>query len=290
MDFKKGTHHQITMERLPAEEGGNELGVTISTRSAEANREYRLEVNPQRLVFVYLLEGHARLTSGRHTTQANSGEFVCFAAEKAPVALRFISESGSKVLVLQLDPAAPLFAALTGKAAFSYGAANALSGPLARLVHHCLAAKANTGEYLTGLGATYQALKSCELAVLFLEACIQETFPDKRRNPALSVDKMRQIEQYMRSAPEQDFTLKTLAAHIGSNVTFVKTNFKKVYGQSAFALLTQIRMEKALDLLTHSPLSVEAVALEVGYRHGTHFSAAFKRYYGTLPKKIKSHR
>jgi AraC-like DNA-binding protein len=45
----------------------------------------------------------------------------------------------------------------------------------------------------------------------------------------------------------------------------------------------KLRMEKALELIESGENSILQVALSVGYSNPSHFSAAFKRFYGRLP-------
>ncbi|GAB3894379.1 helix-turn-helix transcriptional regulator [Spirosoma agri] len=56
---------------------------------------------------------------------------------------------------------------------------------------------------------------------------------------------------------------------------------------TVFGYLNQFKMEKAKDLLTAGQTKISAIARSLGYKHATHFTAAFKKYFGFLPHKIK---
>ena len=54
-----------------------------------------------------------------------------------------------------------------------------------------------------------------------------------------------------------------------------------------FEWLRQQRMERAKHLLVHSSLSVQQVALEVGYEDQANFSTAYKRCYSVPPHRYR---
>ncbi|MNT78841.1 Helix-turn-helix domain protein [compost metagenome] len=47
-------------------------------------------------------------------------------------------------------------------------------------------------------------------------------------------------------------------------------------------------MEKARSILLAKDITVAEIAKKVGYKHATHFTSAFKKYFGYLPNKIKA--
>ena len=47
-------------------------------------------------------------------------------------------------------------------------------------------------------------------------------------------------------------------------------------------------MQFAKELLVLGNEKIQVVAEKVGYKHATHFTAAFKKYFGHLPTKIRS--
>ena len=46
-------------------------------------------------------------------------------------------------------------------------------------------------------------------------------------------------------------------------------------------------MEKAKEQLCQEGSKIAEVAQRMGYKHATHFTAAFKKYYGYVPNKIR---
>lgn len=86
---------------------------------------------------------------------------------------------------------------------------------------------------------------------------------------------------------DRSLTLGYLCTAVGTNEFKLKKDFREMFGTSPHRMLTEIRMEKAWELL-ETGLHVSTVAYRVGYQHLSSFSAAFERYYGRTPKSVAS--
>jgi AraC-like DNA-binding protein len=80
-------------------------------------------------------------------------------------------------------------------------------------------------------------------------------------------------------------TLEELAQKVGISLKKLKEGFKQIYGETVFGYLLQYKMEYALNLLNKGNYNVNEVATMVGYSTSSHFIEAFKKRYGTTPKK-----
>ena len=80
-------------------------------------------------------------------------------------------------------------------------------------------------------------------------------------------------------------TLQELADEIGLSLKKLKEGFKQIYGDSVFSFLFDYKMEVARKLLEAGNDNVNEVGHKVGYSTSSHFIAAFKKKYGTTPKK-----
>jgi AraC-like DNA-binding protein len=78
--------------------------------------------------------------------------------------------------------------------------------------------------------------------------------------------------------------IRDLARQVGMSESKLRDTFKERFGTTIFEFGLSCRMLHALQLLRGGHLSVTEVAFEVGYNHPTSFSAAFKRFYGFLPR------
>lgn len=79
--------------------------------------------------------------------------------------------------------------------------------------------------------------------------------------------------------------LQELADQVGINLKKLKMGFKQIYGDSVYSFLFDYKMEYARKLLDSGTYNVNEVGLKIGYSTASHFIAAFKKKFGTTPKK-----
>lgn len=63
--------------------------------------------------------------------------------------------------------------------------------------------------------------------------------------------------------------------------------FKELLGVTLFTYLTDIRMEKAKELLLDGNSTIREVAEIAGYSYPRHFTTAFKKKFGFSPQELK---
>jgi len=80
-------------------------------------------------------------------------------------------------------------------------------------------------------------------------------------------------------------TLPELSGEIGLGLKKLKEGFKQIYGDSVYGFLFDYKMEYARKMLETGRHNVNEVGLKVGYSTASHFITAFKKKYGTTPKK-----
>lgn len=102
---------------------------------------------------------------------------------------------------------------------------------------------------------------------------------------ALSDETVGLVLRAMHDAPEQPWTLATLAAHAGVSRTTLAKRFTELVGEPPLTYLTDWRMTLAADLLTDTTMTIAAVAHRFGYADAFGFSAAFKRVHGVSPSE-----
>jgi AraC-like DNA-binding protein len=102
----------------------------------------------------------------------------------------------------------------------------------------------------------------------------------------LNVAKIKKAKQIMISRMAEPPTLQELADEIQLPINKLKEGFKQIYGDPVFAFLFDYKMEVARQLLASGSHNVNEVGLKVGYSTASHFIAAFKKKFGTTPKKF----
>ncbi|WP_250433735.1 helix-turn-helix transcriptional regulator [Hanstruepera flava] len=100
-----------------------------------------------------------------------------------------------------------------------------------------------------------------------------------------NVIKIRKAKDIIISRMAEPPTLQELADEIQLSLKKLKEGFKEIYGDSVFSFLFDYKMEVARKLLESGDHNVNEVGLRVGYSTASHFIAAFKKKYGTTPKK-----
>lgn len=80
-------------------------------------------------------------------------------------------------------------------------------------------------------------------------------------------------------------SLNELADEVGLSLKKLKEGFKEIYGETVYAFLLDYKMNYARKLLERGQKNVNEIGLSVGYSTASHFIAAFKKKFGTTPKK-----
>lgn len=100
-----------------------------------------------------------------------------------------------------------------------------------------------------------------------------------------NVRKIRQAKDLLLSNMAEPPSLKTLSEEIELSLSKLKEGFKQLYGDTVYGYLLNHKMEEARRMLDSGKYNVNEVGLKIGYSTASHFIAAFKKKYGTTPKK-----
>lgn len=100
-----------------------------------------------------------------------------------------------------------------------------------------------------------------------------------------NVTKLRKAKEVIVSKMAEPPSLQELADEVGLSLKKLKEGFKQIYGDTVFGFLVEYKMEVARKMLEAGDSNVNEVGLKVGYSTSSHFIAAFKKKYGTTPKK-----
>jgi len=100
-----------------------------------------------------------------------------------------------------------------------------------------------------------------------------------------NVSKIKRAKEIVIARMSEPPGLQELADEVGLNLKKLKVGFKQIYGDSVYSYLFDYKMEFARRLLDSGSHNVNEVGLKIGYSTSSHFIAAFKKKYGTTPKK-----
>ena len=100
-----------------------------------------------------------------------------------------------------------------------------------------------------------------------------------------NLKRIRKAKEIIIAQMAEPPTLKELSDQIGLPLKKLKEGFKQVYGEPVYSFLFEYKMEYARKMLESGKYNVNEVGHQVGYSTSSHFIAAFKKKYGTTPKK-----
>lgn len=80
-----------------------------------------------------------------------------------------------------------------------------------------------------------------------------------------------------------ELTLKSVADYVGLNEKYLSTRFTKEAGTTFSAYLTDLRMQKAKNLMVSTDLRMYEISERVGYHNVEHFNRMFKKSFGVSP-------
>lgn len=104
-------------------------------------------------------------------------------------------------------------------------------------------------------------------------------------NPTAKVDKLSEkIVQYI-GEHFDTVTLADVANHFSYHPNYISGYIHRETGKSFSEILLEQRMERAAALLKGTELSVEEIAVMVGYSNTSNFYKAFKAYYHISPRE-----
>jgi AraC-like DNA-binding protein len=96
------------------------------------------------------------------------------------------------------------------------------------------------------------------------------------------------VLRLVHESPERDWTVHSLARESGLSRSAFADRFRTLVGQPPLQYVTEIRMQKATQLLESTDVPVKRIASLVGYESVSAFSSAYKRRFGCPPIAIRS--
>ena len=99
------------------------------------------------------------------------------------------------------------------------------------------------------------------------------------------IQKIRRAKDIILERMTDPPSLENLALEIELSLKKLKEGFKQLFGDTVYSYLLYHKMEEARRMLDSQKFNVNEVSLKLGYSTASHFIAAFKKKYGTTPKK-----
>jgi AraC-like DNA-binding protein len=100
-----------------------------------------------------------------------------------------------------------------------------------------------------------------------------------------NVNKIKKAKEIVINRMASPPSLPELAVEIGLSLKKLKDGFKHIYGETVFNFLIDYKLDYARKLLETKKYNVSEISDLIGYSTSSHFIAAFKKKFGTTPKK-----
>jgi AraC family transcriptional activator of mtrCDE len=168
-----------------------------------------------------------------------------------------------------------LFAALTSPIVEQFDASDQLDGTLKTALSELVAQE-------VGMGAMTAALLK-QVLITLLRRSLSSVNVWAERFAMLSDPQIARAFSEMVARPGAPHSIQSLSNIAGLSRSGFMTRFVQIIGDSPMAVLRQLRMRRALMLLTAGTLSVDQIARGVGYTNRSSFLRAFRRIYGVDP-------
>lgn len=106
---------------------------------------------------------------------------------------------------------------------------------------------------------------------------------DKKYTEIIEKAKIYIQENYQ----NEEMSLQSVASNVNVSSNHFSAIFRKETGETFIDYLTEVRMNKAKDLLTCTSMKTSEIGFEVGYRDPHYFSYIFKKMVGMSPKEYR---
>lgn len=98
---------------------------------------------------------------------------------------------------------------------------------------------------------------------------------------------LRKLKAYIKQHPEEDLRLPTLAERVHLNASYLSQLFKQEEGRNLSDFITEVRIQRACQLLQTTELKVYDIARLSGYQSPKHFMLVFKQQTGSTPSMYR---
>ena len=113
---------------------------------------------------------------------------------------------------------------------------------------------------------------------------VRDTISGRRYSDIIEIAKDQIRKTYM----SDEISLNTIVAEVGMSPSYFSSIFSKEMGKTFVEYLTEIRMDRAKELLMCSSMKTSEIGYEVGYKDPHYFSYIFKKTQNCTPKEFRA--
>jgi len=79
-----------------------------------------------------------------------------------------------------------------------------------------------------------------------------------------------------------------LSRATGTSKMLLNAIYQKAFGKNFQEFRHDVRLNKSVQLLLTTTLSIKEICFAIGYKNVSNFSEAFKKYFGYPPSKLRA--
>ncbi len=135
------------------------------------------------------------------------------------------------------------------------------------------------GVYLEGKMIELTALVLYGIAYNRTGQIKRKSVPNKN-----DIERIEILREQIQRKPAENYDAESVAENLGMSISKLNRNFRTLYGTSLHAYVQEKRLEYSAHLIREHNFSVSEAAQKSGYNNMSHFSVAFAKKFGILPK------
>ncbi len=129
-----------------------------------------------------------------------------------------------------------------------------------------------------------------ERVIALLERVLDLAYADQRpsgRKTMSAVDLADSVKRWVAPRVAQRLTLTLIAKAVDCSVFHLCRSFRRATGLTLHAYRDEVRLRLALERFEEGDRDLSRLALDLGYSSHSHFTAAFRRAFGTPPSAAR---
>ena len=110
-------------------------------------------------------------------------------------------------------------------------------------------------------------------------------FEEQNQNPNYYA--VYQVKTYLQEHCSESADIEKLATEVGLSPNYLRSLFKEATGKTILEYNTEMRLQRAAELLKNKKNKVREVSLAVGYENVSYFGVVFQKRFGVTPKEYR---
>lgn len=120
---------------------------------------------------------------------------------------------------------------------------------------------------------------------LFHQICITDCPGEKSKR---TNERLQELLRYLQTNYNRKITLQDIADHVNLSESECSRFFKKATGETIFEYLLKYRIEKSVELLRTTDMTITEIAYETGFTSQSYYDQRFRKIKGISPLKYRN--